>query len=183
MPLTAAIAKVCQTVITTVGFIAYHFRVHPPQLLQMLSRRQSAILGFVGWVCLTGSPAHALSPDPIIYELASVESRLVGRMETLPHPERPIVRMTTCTIQPSGFGAYLYQEQALVENLDQPYRQRLLLITVDPDGLEGRRQVVSRSFKLTEPDEWVGACDRPVSAYPDLNSSLGEAICTVFFDW
>ncbi|MEM8639704.1 MAG: chromophore lyase CpcT/CpeT [Cyanobacteria bacterium P01_G01_bin.54] len=150
----------------------------------MPSRRQSVILGLLGWICLTAvSPATALSPDPIIYELDAVERRLLGRMETLPHPERPQVRMTTCQVEPSGFGAYLYQEQALVENLEQPYRQRLLLITVDPEGLNGQRQVVSRSFKLLDPTAWVGACDRPVTERPDLDSSLGEAVCSIFFEW
>jgi hypothetical protein len=43
------------------------------------------------------------------------------------NPKAFTVRMTTCRVQILGAGnaTYLYQEQALADSLDKPYRQRL----------------------------------------------------------
>ena len=84
------------------------------------------------------------------------------------------VQMTTCSISVIGQeGTYLYQEQALSESLESPYRQRFLHIGLSDDAT----RVESRTFKPPVPDRWTGLCRQ---AYPTIASGdLGNLVCTV----
>lgn len=127
--------------------------------------------------------ALALSPHPLIERVDAIAQHLVGQMETLPHPERPRVRMTTCVVQlPGLYQYYLYQEQALVNKLDQPYRQRVLLITPTDDPHNAGLPVESRAFRLQEQDRWAGLCDRPRSEREVVLNALDEQTCSVVID-
>lgn len=120
--------------------------------------------------------------------VASVVSHLVGVMDTSAqasaNPKAPNVRMTTCKIQvedsPNSHSAspsvYLYQEQALTEKLNQPYRQRFLLIQPSRDS----NMVESKSFKPQRAESEIGLCDRPKEARTVKLSELGESVCSVF---
>ena len=74
-----------------------------------------------------------IQANPFEQNVTEVVNHLVGVMDTSQqaeeNPDAPNVRMTTCMIQVSGVenrvgSVYLYQEQALSNNLEQPYRQR-----------------------------------------------------------
>ena len=111
-------------------------------------------------------------------QAAEVVSYLVGQMDTAAQAatnEIPAaVRMTTCVIQVGDSegstrdaqGTYLYQEQALMDQLDQPYRQRFLQIV--PHDLS--QSVRSHSFKPLDAAAWVGLCDQPAA-----NREIGRA--------
>lgn len=85
------------------------------------------------------------------------------------------VRMTTCRVvisssQPDSI--YLYQEQALIENLDSPYRQRFLQIAPGEN-----QRVDSLTFKPENSHDWIGLCTRP---NPTVSlDDLGEVACTI----
>lgn len=95
----------------------------------------------------------------------------------------PAVRMTTCSIVldgdiPDGYptARFLYQEQALIEQLDQPYRQRFLAIA--PDSISN--SVQSITLRPPHPEQWIGLCDRPDTDRIVHTEELGETTCRVF---
>lgn len=133
------------------------------------------------------APSPAMTPlEPtVIAEIDAIAAHLVGQMETVPHPERSQVRMTTCVVSqtPFHYDTYLYQEQALVKTLEQPYRQRLLLLAPVQDSLaEEVRQVESRAFRIEDQAMWVGLCDRPASEQAAVLEALGERVCSVLIE-
>jgi hypothetical protein len=123
---------------------------------------------------------------PIQQQVNSVVSHLVGVMDTSAqasaNPKAPSVRMTTCRVQiidnptEAISSAYLYQEQALTDNLDKPYRQRLLQIKPST----GDRTVESKSFKPQNPESLIGLCNKPETQRVIQFSNLGESVCSVF---
>ncbi|MGP1381942.1 MAG: chromophore lyase CpcT/CpeT [Thainema sp.] len=117
-----------------------------------------------------------------------IVSYLVGQMDTSAQAaaseETAAVQMTTCVIQVEasetgsrdGQGTYLYQEQALMAQLEQPYRQRFLQIV--PHELS--QSVRSHSYKPSHPAAWIGLCDRPEANRMVPAADLGESVCDVF---
>lgn len=95
---------------------------------------------------------------PVPPSVDAVVSHLVGIMDTsaqaAKNPKASSVRMTTCRVQILGAGnaTYLYQEQALANSLDKPYRQRFLAIQPVADTVE------SKAYKVAEPDKIAGIC-------------------------
>ncbi|MEL6605783.1 MAG: chromophore lyase CpcT/CpeT [Cyanobacteria bacterium J06614_10] len=91
------------------------------------------------------------------------------------------VQMTTCRVEVTEpettatetGGVYLYQEQALVESLASPYRQRFLHI-VPGDNY----RIASHSFKPDSPEALVGLCEQP-SPRAISAADMGEQVCTV----
>ncbi|MEM9091780.1 MAG: chromophore lyase CpcT/CpeT [Cyanobacteria bacterium P01_F01_bin.53] len=142
----------------------------------------------------------ALSSNfPSELSVEAVAAHLEGVMDTTAqadnNPDFVGVQMTTCriTVMPSitddstepgsrgdvaaGAAAssdsiYLYQEQALSENVAEPYRQRFLHILPGDN-----HRIDSRTFKPDDPEQYVDLCDQsaPVAAATDL----GEHVCTV----
>ncbi|MEO1620979.1 MAG: chromophore lyase CpcT/CpeT [Cyanobacteria bacterium J06632_3] len=131
--------------------------------------------------------------SPTTPSVESVVSYLIGTMDTTAqaavNPNFVGVQMTTCPVSVVGanVGAnrnsvYLYQEQALTENLDEPYRQRFLQIT---PGAGDR--IDSHTFKPDSPERWIGLCaaladsaGSEASAMGEIAiADLGERTCTV----
>ncbi|HEY9615703.1 MAG TPA: chromophore lyase CpcT/CpeT, partial [Microcoleaceae cyanobacterium] len=71
---------------------------------------------------------------------------------------------------------FLYQEQALVKKLTQPYRQRFLQLVPAPD----RQHIESRSFKPEQPSQWIGLCNKPLGDRQLKLKDLGTPVCSVF---
>ena len=86
------------------------------------------------------------------------------------------VEMTTCPIAVEGKdnAIYLYQEQGIIPNLNQPYRQRILELTASEANEE---LVLSRSFKPDNLEAFINYCDRKGRTV--LAQDLGEEVCTV----
>jgi len=129
-------------------------------------------------------PIVSTSAQEIDPQVNDIINHLVGRMDTsaqnLANPSAPNVRMTTCVVEVSGIenevnSIYLYQEQALSNQLNQPYRQRFLEIR--PVATE--EKVESTAFKPINPQKWVNLCDRPETQRNVNSFDLGEAVCTV----
>ncbi|MEM7063596.1 MAG: chromophore lyase CpcT/CpeT [Cyanobacteria bacterium P01_B01_bin.77] len=132
---------------------------------------------------LSGSQiAKAQTPQLSQQHVDAVVDHLTRPMDTLAQAERDPrfvgVQMTTCTIQITGQGpeqpaVYLYQEQALTERIEHPYRQRFLQITLSEDST----RVESRTFKPSTPEIWTGFCQR---AEPTVDANvLGQLVCVV----
>ncbi|WP_052055428.1 chromophore lyase CpcT/CpeT [Myxosarcina sp. GI1] len=138
------------------------------------------VLTYTG--AIYSSAAFAL-PTPS-QSVAEVVSHLEGVMDTsaqaAANSDKANVRMTTCRVEVAdannSSSVYLYQEQALNESLDAPYRQRFLEI------YPGKRQdiVVSRSYKPESTEVWNGFCDRPQAQRIVDSDRLGQPLCSVF---
>ncbi len=127
--------------------------------------------------CLINNSTQAQT----VNHVEEVVSHLVGVMDTSAqaevNPQRVKVQMTTCKLELKGEvdSIYLYQEQALAEKLNQPYRQRILHLIDLEDG-----QVESKSYKLTNEKQWIGFCNQPASSRMLNKSDLGDSVCSVF---
>lgn len=119
-------------------------------------------------------------------QVEEVAARLEGVMDTsaqaATHAKAPNVRMTTCRIRlddanPAATqSVFLYQEQALSNNLAKPYRQRFLQIMPS----RSTQSVRSLSFKPANPEAWIHWCDRPAADRTLKASDLGSPVCSVF---
>jgi hypothetical protein len=134
----------------------------------------------------------------IAEDIKNIASYLVGIMDTsgqaATNQKIANVQMTTCTIDVTGdiddgnpvkdsqkneqnYSIFLYQEQALVESLDKPYRQRFLQLTA---GDRGQSAVESKAYKPIEMEKWVGFCSKPEEERKVIASELGTYLCSVF---
>lgn len=114
--------------------------------------------------------------------VAAVVAHLTRTMDTTDQAEQDprfvAVQMTTCLVQVTGQEAdpknvYLYQEQALAESIERPYRQRFLQIALSEDAT----RVESRTFKPDTPEPWTGLCQQ---TDPKVDASeLGNLVCVV----
>jgi len=135
-------------------------------------------LGVAVVLWMLAGPVRAM---PIAQQAQAVAARLIGVMETSAQarvdPDAPNVRMTTCPVQlEDSEGIFLYQEQALLQGLYRPYRQRFLRIAPSPDG----KQVESKSFKPVDPQRWIGLCERPERDRTLQANDFSDTGCSVF---
>ncbi|MEM1366745.1 MAG: chromophore lyase CpcT/CpeT [Cyanobacteria bacterium P01_H01_bin.15] len=100
-------------------------------------------------------PGFADSPPIVTDHPSVIADYLSGRLRA--DTGKVEVDMVTCVIaQPAETSSiYLYQEQYVRERKTQPYRQRLLRLV--PDG----ERTQSKAHEFTEPNEFIGFCDRP----------------------
>ncbi|MEZ4370304.1 MAG: chromophore lyase CpcT/CpeT [Polyangiaceae bacterium] len=86
------------------------------------------------------------------------------------------IQLETCEVSAPELGErVLYVEQARMDALAQPYRQRLYVVDPEPEGT----RVVSRVFELEEPTRWIAACaaKEPLTATPeDARERTGCAV-------
>ena len=133
---------------------------------------------------ISGSGSVMAAPPPLPQQVNEVVQYLTRPLETtIPGrtgPDAPKVRMMTCRIQVNTSAAedpqtsvFLYQEQALTTQLNQPYRQRVLQLEADPT----QQQVISRNFKPKLQDLWVGMCQRSSQARRIPQAVLGPELC------
>ena len=133
---------------------------------------------------VTASESRSLT---LALQAEDVFARLQGVMDTsaqaAANDDSPAVQMTTCPIVFDGdvpeqyqSATFLYQEQALIERIDQPYRQRFLAITPDPLS----DSVQSITPRPPNPEQWTGLCDRPYDDRAIQAEDLGEETCWVF---
>ncbi|HIK13703.1 MAG TPA: chromophore lyase CpcT/CpeT [Leptolyngbyaceae cyanobacterium M33_DOE_097] len=134
-------------------------------------------------IALFFSHVPALAELPLDQQAQEVVQRLTGKMDTTrqaaSNPKVAKVQMTTCLLQQPEANQsrfLLYQEQALLEDLSKPYRQRFLEISPQPFS----QTVRSRAFKPTNPTAFVNFCDRPLVQRVFSPQDLGEAVCSVF---
>jgi hypothetical protein len=142
----------------------------------------------IAFVFTNAIPVHPCpdSPKPVslsTQSVAEVVAHLVGIMDTSSqaqtNPKISNVRMTTCRVQvtptPENV-VFLYQEQALSDNLGKPYRQRFLRISL----VKNSKLVESAGFKPPKPESWIGLCNQPEEKRLVSSNDLGKTECSVF---
>ncbi|MGF1491650.1 MAG: chromophore lyase CpcT/CpeT [Microcoleaceae cyanobacterium] len=142
-------------------------------------------------IALCFSLAGCLSSKPTIQQqVEEVAYYLTGVMETslppTPDSESPTVRIVTCKVEVPGENQvtepspmiFLYQEQALTDDLAAPYRQRFLVLSPSQDG----NQVEAATYIPTKPAAWVNFCGQPEDLRIVQRQSLGNYRCSVFLE-
>jgi hypothetical protein len=115
-------------------------------------------------------------------QVQGVANHLIGVMDTTQqaqtNPRIAKVQMTTCAVNfsPKQDNIYLYQEQAIIDRLNQPYRQRILVIQPSPDN----STVESKAYKLNNAPNFINFCNKDLTERKLNVSDLGESVCTVF---
>jgi CpeT/CpcT family (DUF1001) len=125
----------------------------------------------------------------LTHHVHQVAAYLTGVLETsVPSTSKPgpprRIQMTTCPVQQlaqvaqvaQAGAVLLYQEQAPIEQLNQPYRQRFLSIAASPYS----QTVRSLAFKPANPQQWVNFCTRDIRDRQIHAHDLGTPICSVF---
>lgn len=135
--------------------------------------------GAIAFSFLTTITPSAIALPPA--NVTEVAEHLIGEMDTSAQAaqitEIPNVRMTTCEVTVEGInGQFLYQEQALVRNLSEPYRQRFLRLTLVDNG----KTVESHAYKPQTPDTWIGLCQKPQGDRVVEGDRLTDANCSVY---
>jgi len=104
------------------------------------------------------SPPAAAEPDPAQELRRRLSGRFDSSAQAAEDPEHyKAVQLHTCVVLAPELGPrVLYIEQAMLEQVHAPYRQRLYVIEAGPGG-----SVVSRVFELRDPKPSVGLCDAP----------------------
>jgi hypothetical protein len=141
--------------------------------------RSIGIFALTSCCCFT--VATAATAADLNQQAEQVVQHLEGILSTAhraaANPQVANVTMTTCRIQvanPPASTIYLYQEQAIVPSLTQPYRQRILEIRPSPVS----QTIRSRSFKLADQAQWVNFCDRPNRQISPQDFPI--VVCAVF---
>ncbi|MCP4805169.1 MAG: hypothetical protein GY913_04630 [Proteobacteria bacterium] len=105
------------------------------------------------------APLDSLSDSAVVISATDeVTALLAGRFDSADQAAEDFsyyaVSLVACPVDAPELGEHvLYIEQALVETLDSPYRQRLYVVT--PEG----EQVRSAIYELDRPKKAVGLCD------------------------
>lgn len=161
------------------------------RVTKILTTRMSIVL--LGASVLSHFTLVAVAQDKAgssVYNQQQVEdvaSRLEGTMDTSArarvNPKAANVRMTACRVsvsedteQSGGKPIFLYQEQALSNELNKPYRQRFLEISSVNNG----RTVRSQSYKPANPESVINLCNRPTTERSVKFSELGKPVCNVY---
>jgi hypothetical protein len=151
-------------------------------------RTTTLLFTSIGWLFLSQAGLGGNPLDlPLEQQVQEVATLLEGDMDTSAqaaiNPNAPSVRITTCrvtlneaTLTTTSNTILLYQEQALLNNLSNPYRQRFLQLSAMPLT----QSVRSLSFRPVNPTTWIGLCNKPLGDRRVIPSELGIPICSVF---
>jgi len=144
-------------------------------------------LGLAG--CSVQPPSESL-PQPsdeatTTSAAAQVQRLLTGRFDSSAQAERSpsyyAVQLAICPALAVELGPrVLYVEQALMDQLDQPYRQRLYVVEPGPDP---QVEAVSRVFELAAPEQFVGRCALDEAIPVEASETLERDGCTVELAW
>lgn len=117
----------------------------------------------------------------------AVAAHLIGVMDTssqaATNSDMPHVQITSCQVWLEAESdlnvpdsIFVYQEQALAQNLNQPYRQRFLRLAPSLNG----KTVESKSFIPNNSEQWIGLCNQSASTRLIRADGMSDRQCSVF---
>ncbi|MEZ4390637.1 MAG: chromophore lyase CpcT/CpeT [Polyangiales bacterium] len=126
----------------------------------------------------TDVPAADVSDAPAVDITARVYAALLGRFDSraqsIRDPQYFAIQLLTCEISVPDLGPrVMYVEQARMDALDAPYRQRLYVVEAEEGG------VSSRVFEFNNPAMVRGLCADPASADVRPKDLVERAGCAV----
>jgi CpeT/CpcT family (DUF1001) len=154
---------------------------------------KARMIAFLTSVCslgilnITHAQTSTISNPALNKQAEEVASLLEGKMRTtIPakgdYPATSVI-MTTCRVRlqkpdsnKNPNSIFLYQEQAVQENLQKPYRQRLLELF----PIASTQSIRSLAFKPSNPEAWVNFCDKPLESRIISLKDLNTEVCSLF---
>lgn len=123
------------------------------------------------------------STGPAVFEKS--ERYLTGRfdssLDAQQNPSHFAISLVICPVDVPELGEHvLYVEQAKLDQLNAPYRQRLYV--VEP-GADPSAQARSRVFELDRPKDFIGLCDDPSATPVSAGDADEKAGCAVTLDY
>ena len=119
--------------------------------------------------------------DPVDTLQTYLTGKFDSEAQSLSDPTYYAVQLWTCAVNAPTIGErVLYVEQALLDSLAQPYRQRLYV--VEP-GVNPATDAVSRVFELAAPNGFVGWCQSPLAAEITADQAFEREGCRVEMTW
>ena len=108
---------------------------------------------------------------------------LLGRFDSkdqsVTDPTYFAIQLETCRVEAKPLGPrVVYVEQARMDTLSAPYRQRLYVVEpVDDDN------AISRVLEFADPKPWIGACKRDIEPIIDTAIATPRPGCGVQMHW
>jgi hypothetical protein len=146
------------------GFLGLSVFVEPPQAIT-----ERAAQHLVGVMDTSASAAGNAKVANVIMTTCRIQVK-----DLVAQPGSKQAGSTSSTTEAASQAIYLYQEQALAQELHKPYRQRILELSYRPFS----QTVRSRSFKLRQPNAQINFCDRDDRVLQ--LSDFPEVVCSVF---
>lgn len=131
-------------------------------------------------------PDATLEPDvesfDIVHTLAEyLTGRFDSSQQSIDEPEFFAIQLRTCPVDaPELGGTVLYVEQAAMDDLASPYRQRLYLLEADD---EDSAMAHTRVYALVDPGGAIGLCDDDGVAVFGADEVLLREGCDVHLRW
>ena len=116
--------------------------------------------------------------------LSEFEAQLSGRFtseaQSREDPSYFAVQLQACTVDAPELGEHvLYVEQALVDDVQSPYRQRLYVL----EEIEEGTKVRSNIYTLTNEDSVIGLCNQTEMATFSASEATLKEGCHVELTW
>lgn len=126
----------------------------------------------------TDVPSTDVADAPAVDDAARVYAALLGRFDSraqsIRDPQYLAIQLLTCEVSVPDLGPrVMYVEQARMDALDAPYRQRLYVVEAEEGG------VSSRVFEFNNPAMVRGLCADPASADVRPKDLVERAGCAV----
>ena len=115
--------------------------------------------------------------------LSEFEAHLVGHFDSsrqsMEEPQYYDVSLKACPVYVQDVeGTTLYIEQALSNQLNSPYRQRIYMLTLIDDN-----HVRSEIYELDDPDSMIGFCDENLELNMSIDDIRKKDGCAVDLEW
>ena len=152
--------------------------------------RNTLLLYFVVLVgCPTNDRVHDDASDPELPDgatfdaVGTLEQRLVGvfdsEQQSIDDPQYFAIQLITCPVDAPELGDHVvYVEQAVLENVGAPYRQRLYVLEGDNVAETAETTV----HALVDPDAAIGLCDGALTTFEAEDVTLRNG-CGVAMVW
>lgn len=135
---------------------------------------------------LVGCPTSETpdDPEPTFDAVGTLEQNLVGvfdsEQQSIDDPQYYAIQLITCPVEAPELGDHVvYVEQAVMENADQPYRQRLYVL----GGDDTSETATTTVYALVDPTAAIGLCDDDaLTTFAEADVTLRNG-CGVVMEW
>ncbi len=126
---------------------------------------------------------HPTEVEPTFEMVGALEQSLIGvfdsEQQSIDDPQYFAIQLVTCPVEAPDLGDdVVYVEQAMLDNVAAPYRQRLYVL----DGDDEAETAMTTVFALVDPSAAIGLCDGDLTTFAADDVTLRSG-CGVSMDW
>lgn len=121
--------------------------------------------------------------EPTFEMVGALGQHLIGvfdsEQQSIDDPQYFAIQLVTCPVDAPDLGDdVVYVEQAMLDNVDAPYRQRLYVLEGDDDA----ETAMTTVHALVNPSASIGLCDEEKATFGEDDVTLRSG-CGVRMDW